>query len=184
MNTFKFPTLTTSLLLLLFLACNSGKQESTTSPQEDLKNFVDLKIGDSYTSQSSRAAATLEYRYKQEGKESYAAIEMDRWYYEFKAFGDEISPCFDGEYIDFLPDLSYEYGNNNGKLGGGKYHYGLESGVVLLVDNNAKIKPREYIAKIAGPTMVLQGEPTYGDNVFQAKLIMDYPDRTQPGNTN
>jgi hypothetical protein len=184
MNTFKITTIITSLLLVFLVACKSGDKDQSLTNQEALKDHVDLKIGESYVSQSSQAAAILEYRYKQEGTESYAAIEMDRWYYEFKAFGDQISPCLNGEYVDFLPDLTYEYGNNSGKLGGGKYHYNLETGVVLLVDNNASIKPREYLAKIAGPAMVLQGERTYGDNVFQAKLMMDYPNRSQKSGAN
>lgn len=170
-------------LLLMLYACNSGngnnKSEDLTGK---LENVVDLKVGP-YENLSSQAASVLEYRYEQEGMESYAIIEMDRWFYEFKAFGSDISPCENGEYVDFYPDLTYEYGTKDGKLGEGKYHYNIETGKVLMVDNNGKVKPREYLVKISGPTMVLQGETTYGDNVFQAKLMMDNID-SQPNVTN
>lgn len=164
-------------LIFLFSACDSGKEKSNSEDlASKLENVVDLKVG-SYETMSSNAAAVLEYRYKQEGTESYAALEMDRWFYEFKAFGSDVTPCENGEYVDFYPDLTYEYGTKDGKLGEGKYHYNIETGKVLMVDNNSKVKPREYLVKISGPAMVLQGQTTYGDNVFQAKLMMDNVDK-------
>jgi hypothetical protein len=176
-----FPGLILLLTFIILTSCdfNAKSSEPETSV---LENLVDIKVGN-YESMSSKAAAILEYRYKEEGMESYAALEMDRWFYEFKAFGSEISPCENGEFVDFYPDLTYDYGTKDGKLGGGKYHYNIETGKVLLVDNNSKVKPREYLAKISGPSMVLQGETTYGDNVFQAKLMMDNINKT-PNVTN
>jgi hypothetical protein len=65
----------------------------------------------------------------------------------------------------------YTYGFKENQLGSGKYHYSPHTELLLLVDDNPKIKPRQYKAKITGQMMVLAGNPEYRDNGFQSKLV-------------
>ena len=125
------------------------------------------------------ASSIIEFRYKEQGKDPVASIEMDRWYYEFIATGAEIEPVQDGKWIDFYPDLTYEYGDKNGVKGKGKYHFSISSGLLLIVDEDSSVKPNEYNVKLNGPVMVLVGNSIYKDNHIQMKLMQDHPKEFQ-----
>ena len=174
--TFKY---TLVILLGLLISCN-GNNSSKQVNLNELPNNTgftsesEIPIStESIESMNNSAEAVLQFRYKEEGKESYAAIEMDRWFYEFIADGAEIAPINNGKWIDFYPDLTYTYGDQSGEKGAGRFHFSLKSGLVLLVDNDKNIKPQEYDAKIGGPVLVLVGKATYKDNHLQMKLKMD-----------
>ena len=161
-------------LMLTVTSCDQKSKE--LKEKEDLmeraaQNESDIEISTiNAEAMNESASAILDFRYKEHGMESYAIIEMDRWEYEFIARGADIKPAGNGMWIDFLPDLTYTYGDNDGQMGAGKYHYNFEDHTLLVVDNNKSIKPQEWEAKIAGPTMVLVGKATYRDNHLQVKL--------------
>jgi len=86
---------------------------------------------------------------------------------------------FDGHWIDFKADHTYVYGINAAKNGSGRYHYSLDKGLVIMVDDDSSKKAQEYEAKFAGDVMVLVGTSTYKDNSVQMKLER-IPDSTFP----
>lgn len=117
-----------------------------------------------------QAASILEFRSKN-GEDSYAIIEADVWEYKFIYDGEMSDPGeYDGVWIDFLPDGSYEYGKGTEVQGGGRYNYHFERGELLMLDNDASEKPTEWSVKSAGDAMVLVGTATYKDNAIQMKL--------------
>lgn len=167
------------ILLGLLISCNgsNGSKQVNLNELPNTTGFtseseIPISTG-TVEAMNKSAEAVLQFRYKEEGKESYAAIEMDRWFYEFIADGAEIQSIKDGKWIDFYPDLTYTYGDESGQKGAGRYHFSLKTGLLLLVDNDKNIKPQEFEAKIGGPVLVLVGKSTYKDNHLQMKLQMD-----------
>ena len=168
--------------LIVIVACMiSCKSDGGDSQQSRIEKELEGGIASESEVQISTASigamnegaeAILKYRIQQDN-DSYAAIEMDRWFCRFRAVGSKIYPINDGEWLDFYPDLSYEYGNEDGVKGKGQYHYKFGDGVLLTVDNDHTVKPQEYDAKLSGAVMVLVGKPTYKDNHIQMKFEMD-----------
>lgn len=118
----------------------------------------------------AQAISILDHRAKND-QNSYAIVEADVWEYEFVYDGEMSAPgAYDGVWIDFLPDGTYEYGKYNNIQGKGRYNYHFERGELLLVDNDASQKPQEFTVKSAGDAMVLVGTATYKDNAIQMKL--------------
>jgi hypothetical protein len=163
----------------LFISCNGSNSSKQVNLNESPNNTgftseseIPISI-QTVEDMNKSAEAVLQFRYKEQGKESYAAIEMDRWFYEFIADGAEIQPVEDGKWIDFYPDLTYTYGDESGQKGAGRFHYSLNTGLILLVDNDKNIKPQEFDVKVSGPVLVLVGKSTYKDNHLQMKLKMD-----------
>ena len=167
-------------LVLIVAVMFSCKTESDHSSQSDRDKEIQEADGksdntppvESIVAMNEAAEGILEYRLKQDN-ESYAAIEMDRWFCRFIAEGSTIRPVPDGQWLDFYPDLTYEYGNKDGTNGKGRFHYRFGDGVLLMVDDDKNVKPKEFDAKISGPVMVLVGKSTYNDNHIQMKFEMD-----------
>ena len=165
------------LIAGLLISCNQNatksEQEKRTEEIAKLEESGQADFSDqSIEEMNESASAILQYRIEQDA-ESYAAIEMDRWFLRFLAEGSEIHRVPDGQWLDFYPDLTYEYGNAKGTNGKGRYHYRFGDGMLLMVDDDKRVKPKEFEAKINGPVMVLVGKPTYKDNHIQMKFEMD-----------
>jgi hypothetical protein len=75
-----------------------------------------------------------------------------------------------GEWLDFKEDLTYEYGKFDQVNGGGRYFYNFDESTLLMIDNNAAMKPQEFETKHANDVMILIGKPLYRDNNIQTKL--------------
>ena len=80
--------------------------------------------------------------------------------------GDSIA----GEWLDYKDDLTYEYGKFDQVNGGGRYFYNFDESSLLMIDNNAAMKPQEFETKHANDVMILIGQPLYRDNNIQTKL--------------
>ena len=118
------------------------------------------------------AEVIIKHRYKETGKKSYIILDKNLWEYEFIFAGRKMSAPnqLAGYWIDFNEDQTYTYGLYQEVKGNGKYTYNLSSGFLLLIDNNDKIKPSEYEAKLFDLTLVMDGNHIYKDNNFNAKL--------------
>lgn len=139
---------------------NEQRLQSLKKPK-DKGNIASLR---------AQALSILNYRLKN-NPESYAIIEADVWEYKF-VFDGEMSErgAYDGVWIDFKPDFTYDYGKNGTVEGSGKYNYQFDRSELLMVDNKEGIKPQEWTVKSAGDAMILIGTSTYGDNAVQMKL--------------
>lgn len=118
----------------------------------------------------AQALSILNHRLKK-FPDTYQIIDHDLWEYKF-VFDGEISPPgkYNGVWIDFKEDHTYDYGNRDKVEGSGRYNYHLDRSELVLVDNDKSKKPEEYIAKIANDVMILQGTATYNDRHIQMKL--------------
>jgi len=101
-----------------------------------------------------------------------AMIEADTWEYAF-VFDGEMSPpgVNNGVWVDFKKDHTYTYGKFAEQQGTGKYHYHLDRGELLMIDDKPQTKPVEWTIKSSEDVMIMIGTPTYRDNHIQMKLV-------------
>ena len=170
------------LALVVFqISCKSDNTKSNKSSQTSAEKLIEegyTIIPDSGISPdmiemwNKSALNILEHRIK-EDDESYAIIEDKVWEYQFIHSGGEMSKPgqFAGHWLDFLDDNTYEYGIGKDIKGGGRYHYSPMTTLLLMVDNNQSIKPREHKLSIAGDIFVFSGSGVYKDNGTQGKLV-------------
>ena len=155
------------------VACKPDvKDNQTTKTNSQNKPKAATEENIDYSAMRALALQTIDYRIKNEGDKSYSAIEANVWQYEFlfDAVSMTIPAPYDGNWVDFKPDLTYEYGFYNENLGSGRYHYSFETGAILMVDNDESKKPNEYDVKLSGDSLVLVGKASFDSNIVQAKL--------------
>lgn len=117
-----------------------------------------------------QALSILNHRMKKDSS-TYAIIDADVWEYKFVFSGEMSKPGeYEGTWIDFKRDHTYEYGKGSKVMGYGKYNYHLDRNELLIVDNDDSQKPQEWSVKNAGDVMILVGTSTYKDNAIQMKL--------------
>ena len=164
---------------LLLLSCKGDNKEvnnnnTSTNSEVQANRLQGLKkvvAPENIKAMRAQALSILNHRLKN-NPESYAIVEADVWNYEF-VFDGEMSKVgeYEGVWIDFKPDFTYEYGKNSEVNGRGRYHYHFERSELLIIDNDASIKPKEWQIKSAGDVMILIGTNTYRDNSVQMKLV-------------
>ena len=118
------------------------------------------------------AEVIIAHRYKETERKSYIMLDKDLWEYEFIFSGKQMSAVnqLKGYWIDFSEDLTYTYGHYQEVMGSGRYTFSLDSGLLLLIDDNKKIKPQEFEAKLFDQTLIMDGNEIYKDNNYNAKL--------------
>ncbi|MBT8189182.1 MAG: hypothetical protein KJO29_02040 [Bacteroidia bacterium] len=165
--------------LILGVSCNSDSKpaktnqpESSVSANQDrLKGLKKEEDTGNIAAMRAQALSILNYRLKN-NPESYAIVEAGVWEYQFVFDGKMSEPGeYDGVWIDFKADFTYEYGENSSVKGSGRYNYHFERGELLMIDNDNSMKPQEWQCKNAGDAMVLIGTHTYQDNSIQMKLV-------------
>lgn len=168
------------ILIFLFVSaiCFSCKQDAKKETVNPIQQQQETKVNNK---EKGTAMSILEFRMKENNGQTYAIIEADTWEYKFVYDGNGMSPegAYDGQWIDYKADHTYTYGEKATVKGTGRYHYSLDKGLVVMVDNDPAKKAQEYEAKFAGDVMVLVGTATYGDNSYQMKLER-IPDSTYP----
>lgn len=163
-----------SLLILMFGMLGSCKQ---AAPPEAIKisgneNKTPQQIEKGIKNARSSAVSILDHRIQSTEGKSFSAITSGVWEYEFVFDGDKMSSPgdYDGVWIDFNDDHTYSFGKLEKVEGRGKYHYGLDNALLLLLDNRDSELPVQYEVKFAGDAMVLVGNNEYGNNPKQMKL--------------
>ena len=164
-----------AVFAVLLAACNQdNKAEKSAEPEANIERLKGLQSNEdtgNIAAQRAQALSILNFRLKKD-PQSYAIVEADVWEYEFVFDGEMSKPGeYEGVWIDFKPDFTYEYGKNSTVNGSGRYNYQFERGELLMIDNDAKVKPQEWTVKNAGDAMVLVGTQTYRDNSVQMKLV-------------
>lgn len=159
-------------VICLFACKPDGVTKGTKKSETQSKGNAVVKENIDYSSMRALALQTIEYRIKNEGNQSYSAIESNVWQYEFlfDAKTMNIPAPYEGHWIDFKEDLTYEYGFYDTVEGSGKYHYSFEKGTVIVVDNDESKKPDEWDVKLSGDSLVLVGKASFDSNSIQAKL--------------
>lgn len=138
--------------------------------RERMEEMKKKNAGHNIPAMRVQALSILNHRIKKDSN-SYAIIEADVWEYKFVFKGEMSKPGeYQGTWIDFKNDHTYEYGQNSNVQGAGKYNYNFDRSELLMVDNDNSQKPQEWNVKNAGDVMILVGTSTYKDNATQMKL--------------
>jgi hypothetical protein len=151
-------------ILILFGACkpseknDSAKAEGTevvTEPSNDMR---------------ATALALIQHRSKD--NKTYAIMSGGYWHYQY-VFDKTMSKPgdYDGHYLKFKDDFTYEYGFDDRKDGTGKYHFRLDDYMLIMVDDDPSVEPKEWEVKYGGDSMVLVGSHGFGNNGVQIKML-------------
>jgi len=124
-----------------------------------VKNMRDKITPDMITDKVAEAQGILTYRLKEMGAKSWPILTSVYWEYEYIFGGDEMSKPGElaGRWVKFDDDLTYKYGYYEDQQGTGRYHYNLDDELLLMVDDNPKIKPNEYKVNMAKNICILMG---------------------------
>ena len=166
-----------TISMISFFSCKSeskNAKSNTVRPIHDSYMLMNQsKITDKeIATMRGNAIAILEKRKIENKNETFAILHSDIWVFgglvsdSKSLFGDSL----DGAWIDFKEDLTYEYGKYEEKYGSGQYYYNFISANLLLLDDNAAIKPQEFEVKMGKDMLVIVGNEVYKDNNMQAKL--------------
>ena len=189
----KFKILFLSVFIAIFhFGCQQDKQvkakdvkketATTTSPTSNsetkelsrldvIKNMKKVNANQTKIMRD-QAISILEHRHKESDNKAYIALDKDLWEYELIFSGKEMSKMgfLTGSWIDFNQDLTYTYGYYDEVEGKGRYVYSIETGLLLLLDDNKNYKPQEFEANLSDYTLIMDGNSTYRDNNYNGKL--------------
>lgn len=121
-----------------------------------------------------RAYAKQLIKTRAEKEEAMSLLTSDHWAYEFVHDGYEMSKsgAYDGQWLKYEDDHTYEYGLRNEVQGSGTYHYSVTSGVMIMLDNDENKLPEEWNVKSRDEVMILEGATiNFGNNPRQCKLL-------------
>ncbi|MBK8620539.1 MAG: hypothetical protein IPN79_01955 [Saprospiraceae bacterium] len=181
------------LIMLVFWSCkdNTSKKTEVAESVTEVKtinqsanvdafypmlNQMDLSTMEVAAYRKS-ATDIVHHRNKENGRKASPILTKDSWQYEgiFRGSNFVNADSLKQTWITFKDDLTYEYGKNKEKKGGGIYAYNFDTGLLHMVDNDGNIKPNEYNVKIHNDLIILEGQATYKDNNIQAKLVRSPP---------
>lgn len=170
-----------SLVVIFLFSCNGDpavpKKTETTTSENTVSNPVQDGIksssGRDMTHKRASALSILDHRISNDTDKSYSIIDADIWEYQFVHDGKKMSEqgSYNGKWLDFKEDNTYDYGTYENKEGDGKYHYDFENLILLMIDNDKSKNPEEWNIKFGSNVMIMIGTPEYGNNNFQKKLL-------------
>jgi len=174
--------------LLFLFACQSKVQRpepilketknvtaSGPNTESYTKSNSDPLSSESVATRRAQALAILNFRLKND-PDYYTVAEEGVWETQFVHSRVMSKPGeYDGVWIDFKKDHTYEYGKYKEIHGSGKYNYHFERGEILMIDDDKSKKPEEWEIKSSGDVMIMVGTATYSDNHIQKKLV-NHPD--------
>jgi hypothetical protein len=166
----------TFLGLLVFQSCKSGGGGSDTNTVPSADTYVYFNQADATPGEiaawRSSAQSILQKRQNDFANKTYEALVKDIWLVDAFLIGDQMvsGDSVRGAWVDFKDDLTYEYGFGQKPTGTGKYFYEFESSKLLLLDNNALLKPQEFDVRLRNDMVIFVGEFVYRDNNLQSKL--------------
>jgi len=120
-----------------------------------------------------RAHAKELVKSRSQTEKAMAFLTSDHWAYEFVFDGYEMSKrgVYDGQWIKFGDDHTYEYGLYNEVKGQGQYHYSLNSEKMIMVDDKDDMMPEEWKIQSQDEVMIMVGAGYFGNNPRQCKLL-------------
>ena len=140
------------LFICLLFACKN-------TPKEEVENTQVLQ----------EASQTV----NQESKESYSFLTTGKWFIQYTDVirRPEAKDTFEGQWIDFHKDYTYERGISDRKTLKGSYGYDNDKKLLTFRPDNPKLEPvSEWHVMTASDMMVLAGTSLYGNNHIQIKL--------------
>lgn len=112
-------------------------------------------------------------RQREKTEKAMSFLVVDHWVYEFVFSGTEMSKVgeYEGQWIKYEDDHTYQYGHYNDIKGSGQYHYSLEQGKMIMVDDSEDVMPEEWEVKAQDEVMILVGSGYFGNNPRQCKML-------------
>lgn len=158
------------ILMVGMIACNQNKSAEPNQVAEDTGPRT-VKMDKSSPDDRATAASLIAHRSK-EGK-AYAILTSGFWNYQFVFDGREMSKPgdYDGHWIQYKDDFTYDYGIYGDQNGSGKYHYRLDDNMMIMLDDDETVQPKEWQVKHGGEVMVLVGSHGFGNNGMQMKML-------------
>ena len=137
----------------------SDSDSETTAAQKEPANQEMRNLALSYIQHRS-----------QDGK-TYAMMTGGFWNYQFVYDRGMSKPGdYDGHWLKFKDDFSYEYGLWDQTDGTGKYHFRLDDNMLVMLDDDPSNDPKEWEVKYGGDAMVFVGSTGFGNNGMQIKF--------------
>jgi len=178
-----FNYLLCALVLGLFMACGSGGSSDTKnelvidkSKLPDQVFPVEIQKGGSFESVQEirmQAKAMIESRIEK-NPDPLAMITHNYFLPEFVLFNpQEISKSgdFQGHWIKFEEDFTYQYGYYEVLAGTGIYHYRIDDEALLLLNDDETLEPKSWALRTNGMAFALSGRHDFGvNNGMQIKL--------------
>jgi hypothetical protein len=165
-----------AISIVSFYGCKPGGENSITEVPPSVETYVYYNqegISPSeIASWRASAQSILEKRQADFARKTYEALVKDLWLVDAYLSSDKMvsGDSVRGAWLDFKDDLTYEYGFGDKKTGMGTYFYEFESSKLLMLDNNALLKPQEFNVRLRNDMVILVGEYVYRDNNLQSKL--------------
>ncbi len=173
-----------AVLLVSLMSCGDTKgttSQTATHSTPDKRELiykipVNIQRGGKFESLEEirlQAKATWDLRKSQEN-EAYSMITYGYLTPEFVFNKGEMSKAgeYEGFWMDFKEDFSYEYGYYDETLGGGIYHLRLDDLALLMLDNNEEMEPKVFQANSNGLAMSFSGRHDFGvNNGLNMKLM-------------
>ncbi|MCZ2101188.1 MAG: hypothetical protein LC107_06595 [Chitinophagales bacterium] len=188
----KYINLSIILFFSVLISCKQSETQ-TTSDKASLTTKV-LPVMEKYIFhnqfannedliQQQRAAALsiLDHRIKQVDPTMTNVLAKDMWHVDAFLRGSEMFFASDvhGFWFKFEDGHKYAYGSYKETYGTGKFVYTTDNNLLLLLDDDQRIKPQEFEVKYNESALVLVGQSTYGDNSMQIKMLRqaNYPQK-------
>lgn len=146
-------------------------EEEMNAIREEKAKEKAAEIEKNRPSQRAHAKELVKSRALKE--EAASILTADHWAYEFIFDGYEMSKsgAYDGHWLKFEDDHTYEYGLYNEVQGKGQYHYSMTSGMMIMVDDKEDKMPEEWKVQSQDEVMILVGAGYFGNNPRQCKLL-------------
>lgn len=174
----KYTWFTLALIGITFLACQS--ESNKKAPPKDLpteKVFpLSIQLGGEYGELDvirAQARSTIDYRIENGGK-ALSMMTSGYWWPEFVYYRQKITGegHYDGYWVQYKDDFTYEYGVYDEVWGSGRYHYDLDKMELLLLDDDVEQEPKVYQGNYNGNLMSYIGRHTWGiNNGMQIKMV-------------
>lgn len=116
------------------------------------------------------AHSLVDSRSKKE--KAYAMMTAKPLLYRFVFNGKEMSKVgdYDGHWIQFNDDFTYNKGIYENETSTGRWHLTLESMKLIIVDSEESKMPQEFKIMAKDDTVIFQGSDYFGNNPLQMKL--------------
>ena len=168
------------MIVFSFIACSQNKSSEPNRIIEDTGPKT-VKIDKSSPNDRTTAASLIAHRSKD--GEAYAILTSGFWNYQFVFDGREMSKPgdYDGHWVQYKDDFTYDYGIYSEQNGSGKYHYRLDDNMMIMLDDDESVAPKEWQVKHGGQVMVLVGSHGFGNNGMQMKMLKsnEKPSKTE-----
>ncbi len=133
--------------------------------------------------QRAATISILDHRLKSIDPSLTNVLVQDMWHVDAFLRGNQMSFASDikGFWIDFQDGNKYAYGSFSETYGTGRCVYTSDNNLLLLLDDDQRIKPQEFEVKYNNDALVLVGQATYHDNSMQVKLLRKatFPEQAQ-----